>query len=141
MARGRFHGDRWWKVMRLKEQCQHYLKRSLRNRCGVAYRHLRRALIHQTKGRRLKVYATNILRNQRLEAACDEHEIGHRRFKRGLNKSGVTLNQHMLNILSMYEPRTFERLVELAERTEIETVRGVHEPLPERRFSANKINI
>ncbi|XP_004226039.2 large ribosomal subunit protein bL20m-like [Ciona intestinalis] len=127
--------DKWWRVQRLKEQAKHYFHRSMRNRYGLASTQIRRSLMFQTKARVLMPYVRNKLRDDRLNAACEEHNARAIETKIALRTAKVALNKHMLTILAMYEPRTFKSLVELAQRTRIEQFNSGHMQLPDRCFT------
>ena len=127
--------DRWWKNQRLKEQARHYWYHSMRTRVALSYIHLRRSYLYQTMSRMVKPYIRNKLRNLRLNSASKEFDMSGVRLKSGLRSSGVRLTTHSLTTLSIYEPKTFERLVELAQRVEIEKSRARHLKLPERCFT------
>jgi len=127
--------DRWWKVLRLKDQARHFKRRVFRNRIGLSMNMLRRAHVFQTKSRLLKPWAMNKIRTTRLSAACEEYGVRTPWLHEGLHKSGVQLNKQMLVILSIYEPRTFEQLIELSQRSQIEKLRARYEVLPERSFT------
>jgi len=135
MYRTRPKRDRWWKIQRLKEQARHYWYRSLRARVGLSMIYLRRSYLYQTMSRMVKPYIRRKLRNCRLDAASKELDLPGIRLKSGLRSSGVKVNTHMLTILSMYEPRTFRSLTELAQRAEIEKSHARHVQLPERCFT------
>jgi len=126
--------DKWWKIRRLKQQCMHFRKVYMRNRVKACFIFLRRGYVHQTKGRLLKAYAANKLRHQRLEGACQEYEIPRHVLQSGLISCGVKLNSQMLVILSIYEPSTFAKLIELSQRAGIEKIYRQMQPLPERTF-------
>merc|ERR1712179_435311 len=112
--------DRWWKIMRLKEQARHFKRRVFRNRIGMSMNMVRRAHVFQTKSRLLRPWAMNKIRTQRLSAACEEYGVKTAWMQQGLANSGVKLNKQMLIIMSIYEPRTFEQLIELSQRAQIE---------------------
>ena len=124
--------DRWWKIQRMKEQARHFWYRSVTGRVGLCNTHLRRAYVQQTQARIVRPYIRNKLRSCRLEAACRELDSTYSRLRIGLRVSNVSLRTNTLSLLSMYEPRTFERLVEVAERAKIEQLRAKHIELPER---------
>jgi len=127
--------DRWWKILRLKEQARHFKRRAFRSRILMSTNMLRRAHIFQTKSRILKPWAMNKIRTTRIDAACNEHGVKRQWLQEGLNISGVRLNKHMLITLSIYEPRTFEQLIELSSRSKIEQLRARYEVLPDRCFT------
>ena len=135
MYRTRPKRDRWWRIQRLKEQARHYWYRSMRARVGLSMIFLRRSYIYQTMSRKVKPYVRHKLRVCRLDSASKELDISGIRLKSGLSSSGVKLSTHMLTILSMYEPRTFQSLTELAQRAEIEKSHAHHMKLPERCFT------
>lgn len=128
--------SRWYKHEKLKEQAKHFRLRALRVRVGRVTERLRRSLVNQYYSRQIGPYFRNQLRNERLDAACSEHGVKPHLFKQGLGASDVKLSNAMLSILAIYEPRTFERLVELSQRANIESFHGIHGKLPERRLTA-----
>lgn len=50
----------------------------------------------------------------RISAACTENQISYSRFMNGLKKAEVILNRKSLSELAIQNPKSFERLVELA---------------------------
>ncbi|CAK8677219.1 unnamed protein product [Clavelina lepadiformis] len=130
--------DRWWKIQRLKEQGRHFWFQSLRARVGLSRIFIRRALVNQTKARLARPYMRNKFRSERLESAVKEYGVKPNQFRVDLHSAGVKLNKNMLNVLSIYEPRTFERITELAQRSQIEKIYKNHVELPKRSFTSAK---
>lgn len=135
MYRVRPKADRWWKVQKMKEDARHFWFRSIRARYGLAKIHVRRSYIYQTQARVVRPFIRNKLRQCRLDASCKELDITRPILRQGLKLSGVKLNSEMLIKLAMYEPRTFERLVELAQRSQIEKIYAQNIKLPDRCFT------
>ena len=135
MYRTRPKADRWWKTQYLKEQARHFWYRTVRSRAGLAKIHIRRAYIFQTQARLVKPFIRSKLRSCRLDAACKELDTRRHLLKQGLKMSGVKLNNHMLTVLATYEPRSFERLIELSQRSQIENLYAQNIKLPDRCFT------
>lgn len=128
--------SRWYKHQKLKEQAKHFWLEALRNRTGKVKELLRRALVNQAFARKNKYVIGNRLKFERLAAACSEHNINTKEFRLGLTRCKINLNTTMLINLAIYEPRTFERMVELSERARIEAYYEMHQKLPERCLSS-----
>ncbi|KER24794.1 hypothetical protein T265_07623 [Opisthorchis viverrini] len=65
--------------------------------------------------------------NQRIAIASEQHGLpGRRILLEGLAQSNVALNKNMLQLLAIYEPRTFEALVNVAKQYHSEV--GVNLP-------------
>lgn len=52
----------------------------------------------------------------RITAACRMRGTRYSRFINGIQKAGVLLNRKMLSQIAIEDPRTFDRLVELADQ-------------------------
>lgn len=50
----------------------------------------------------------------RVTAACEEHNITLATFKEGLQRSNILLNSKILSELAVWEPRTFQSLINIA---------------------------
>lgn len=99
---------------------------------------LRRALVNQKNSRMQRGTVALKLRNERLTAACAEHDISQKELKGGLVSCGAILSNKMLTTLSIYEPRTFKSLVEVSQRAQIEGIWSSHVKLADRRLTVRK---
>ena len=75
---------------------------------------LLRAMAASFKGRKLKKRNYRGLFISRVSAACKSSGVSYNSFICGLKKKDVRINRKMLSQLAIFEPRAFERLVELA---------------------------
>lgn len=75
-----------------------------------------RAGAYAYRDRRQRKRLTRALWVTRLSAACKQHRITYSQFVHGLKKAGVGINRKMLSELAVYEPSTFDKLVELAKQ-------------------------
>jgi len=124
--------DGWWKKQEVLQQMKGNRSVTARNRYQIAVRYLTKGLLLQTRAKKLKKEIKSDLVTMRLSSALDEHKIPMSVFMNGLHNADVVLSRRMCVMLSLYEPRTFEQLVELAERTQIEMAWGQNIELPER---------
>lgn len=105
--------DEFWRKRKIFKLAAHYIGRR-RNCYSIAIRNVHRALVYATQGRRLKKMDITELREQRLEAATNEHGISFRTLKEGLGRCNVLLNRKVLADLSIWEPRSFKALTGIA---------------------------
>jgi len=75
---------------------------------------LMRAWAYAFKGRKLKKRDMRSLFITRIKAAAVSHGMAYNRLMHGLKKADICLNRKMLSQLSIYEPKAFTKLVELA---------------------------
>ena len=103
-----------------------------RNCYSIAIRYVHRALVYATKGRKLRkmdiadvslrvpssasfINSTTLqLRDGRITAACEQHDISFRTFKEGLLRSKVMLDRNVLADLACWEPYSFKALTQVA---------------------------
>lgn len=130
--------SRFYKHQKLKEQAKHFWLRCCRVRTGLMKDMLRRALVNQHKSRKQRGTVALKLRNDRLDAACAEHDINQKELKAGLISCRTILSNKMLTTMSIYEPLTFKSLVEVSQRAQIERNWAKHVKLPDRRLTVNK---
>lgn len=105
--------ERYWKRQQFKRFAQ--AMRGRKNRCyGIGIRYVQKQMIHATRGREIKHKQLNQLFGHRIAAAAAEHGMKHRAFVEGVKRSNIALNYQTLNYLAIYEPRTFQSLVEIA---------------------------
>jgi large subunit ribosomal protein L20 len=75
---------------------------------------LMRAMAYAFEGRKKKKRDFRALFITRVSAACKAHNFSYGRFMNGLKKSDIYLNRKMLSQLSVFEPKAFTELVNLA---------------------------
>ncbi|XP_029169700.1 39S ribosomal protein L20, mitochondrial [Nylanderia fulva] len=105
--------DEFWRKRKIFKLAAHYLGRR-RNCYSLAIRSVHRALVFATQGRRLKKIDIKELREQRLQAATNEHGINFFTLKEGLTRCNILLNRKVLADLSIWEPRSFKALTDIA---------------------------
>ncbi|KAL5013800.1 hypothetical protein ScPMuIL_008070 [Solemya velum] len=112
--------DKYWrKAMYFRLSWKFYGRK--RNCFGIAVRYARRALRYSSRARHqrrleTKQASTALLWNVRIQAACEEHKMDFHSFMSGLAESDIALNRKVLNDLAIYEPRTFQSLVEFVRK-------------------------
>jgi len=105
--------DEFWRKRKIFKLASHFIGRR-RNCYSLAIRNVHRAMVFATYGRRLKKEDIKELREQRLEAATNEHGINFVTFKEGLSRCNILLNRKVLADLSIWEPRSFKALTDIA---------------------------
>jgi len=75
---------------------------------------LMRAWAFAFKGRKLKKRDMRALFITRIKAGSTANGMPYNRFMYGLKEAKVNLNRKMLSQLSIFEPKAFSRLVEIA---------------------------
>ncbi|XP_072758081.1 large ribosomal subunit protein bL20m [Anoplolepis gracilipes] len=105
--------DEFWRKRKIFKLAAHYIGRR-RNCYSIAIRNVHRALIYATQGRKLKKIDIMELREQRIQAATQEHGINFRTLKEGLTRCNILLNRKVLADLSIWEPRSFKALTDIA---------------------------
>ncbi|XP_023167606.2 39S ribosomal protein L20, mitochondrial isoform X2 [Drosophila hydei] len=114
--------DEFWRKRRIFKLAAHYRSRT-RNVYTFAIRSVHRALAYATKGRKLKKLDMVQLWNTRLEAGCQQYGVALDTFKEGLARSDILLNKKTLSDLAIWEPRSFEALVNISrERAAVEGI-------------------
>ena len=75
---------------------------------------VRRAWVYAYKHRRLRKRDFRRLWIARINAASRQYGLSYSRFIAGLTRANVKLDRKMLSELAISEPRTFEKIVEIA---------------------------
>jgi large subunit ribosomal protein L20 len=75
---------------------------------------VRRSWVYAYKHRRLRKRDFRRLWITRINAASRQHGMSYSRFIAGLTRANVKLDRKMLSELAIHEPRTFEKIVEIA---------------------------
>jgi large subunit ribosomal protein L20 len=104
-----------------RTQARRKLLREARGYWGTRSRHKQQAKITTMRAGR-KAFIDRRLRRRdfralwitRITAACRQRGTRYSRFINGLQRSGVLLNRKMLSQLAIDDPKTFDRLVEMA---------------------------
>ncbi|KAM7535042.1 hypothetical protein Aperf_G00000103014 [Anoplocephala perfoliata] len=93
----------------------------------LARNHVTKALMHVKtvrETRRRQMYA---LWDARIDRACKDHGLPTSKYLyAGLSQANIAINKNMLHTLSLYEPRTFESLVDIAKQYHLDS--GCHLP-------------
>ena len=77
---------------------------------------LLRAMAFAYKGRKLKKRDMRALFITRISAACKQRGISYSKFVFGLKNANVLLNRKMLSQLAIFEPVSFDLLVDIAKK-------------------------
>ena len=77
---------------------------------------LMRAWAYAFKGRKLKKRDMRALFIIRIKAGAAQHGLSYNNFMHGLKIADVSLNRKMLSQLSIFEPKAFSKLAELAKQ-------------------------
>jgi large subunit ribosomal protein L20 len=75
---------------------------------------LLRALDYAFVGRKLKKRDFRKLFITRINAKCREYGVSYSIFMCGLKKSNVEINRKMLSQLAIFEPASFDKLIEIS---------------------------
>ncbi|XP_005175915.1 large ribosomal subunit protein bL20 [Musca domestica] len=119
--------DEFWRKRKIFKLAAHYRGRR-RNVYSITIRNVHRALVYATKGRKLKKLDMKELWDTRLQAGCEQYGISIDTFKDCLARNNILLNRKVLSDLAIWEPRSFEALVNLSrERAVVETLPGLNE--------------
>ncbi|XP_073844036.1 mitochondrial ribosomal protein L20 [Musca autumnalis] len=119
--------DEFWRKRKIFKLAAHYRGRR-RNVYSITIRNVHRALVYATKGRKLKKLDMKELWDTRLQAGCEQCGISVDTFKDCLARNNILLNRKVLSDLAIWEPRSFEALVNLSrERAVVETLPGLNE--------------
>ncbi|GAB1859706.1 39S ribosomal protein L20, mitochondrial [Camponotus japonicus] len=105
--------DEFWRKRKIFKLAAHYIGRR-RNCYSITIRNVQRAMVYATKGRQEKKVDIKELWEQRLEAATTQHGINFATFKEGLARCNILLNRKVLADLSIWEPRSFKALTDIA---------------------------
>lgn len=79
-----------------------------------AHETLMRAWAYAFKGRKMRKRDMRALFITRIKAGSVQNGLPYNQFMHGLKKAQVTLNRKMLSQLSIFEPKAFTQLVQLA---------------------------
>lgn len=105
--------DEFWRKRKIFKLAAHYIGRR-RNCYSITIRNVHRAMVYATQGRQKKKEDIKELREQRLQAATTQHGINFATLKEGLARCNILLNRKMLADLSIWEPRSFKALTDIA---------------------------
>lgn len=105
--------DEFWRKRKIFKLAAHYVGRR-RNCYSLTIRNVHRALVYSTQARRLKKEDMKELREERIEAAVEQHGINFQTLKEGLARCSILLNRKSLADLAIWEPRSFKTLTEIA---------------------------
>ena len=106
-----------------RTQARRRLLRQARGYWGTKHRHKQQAKIQIMRALR-KAFIDRRLRRRdfrslwitRITAACRMRGTRYSRFINGLQRSGILLNRKMLSEIAIADPKTFDSLVEMAEK-------------------------
>jgi len=79
-----------------------------------------KALMKSSFARRLKKVNFKNMWEARIDAASTEHGVPREKFLEGLARCHIQLDRKVLSDLAVYEPRTFQSLVEIS-KAKLET--------------------
>lgn len=112
-----------------RTQARRKLLRAARGYWGTKSRHKQQAKIQLMRAgrkafidRRLRRREFRALWITRITAACRMRGTRYSRFINGLQRSGVLLNRKMLSQIAIDDPKTFDKLVEMASANTLATV-------------------
>ncbi|XP_034952534.1 39S ribosomal protein L20, mitochondrial [Chelonus insularis] len=105
--------DEFWRKRKVFQMVAH-LKRRRRNCYSSAIKGFHRSLKFATRGRKLKRTQLKELWNQRLDAACSQHNIDPLVLREGLTRSDILLDRKTLVTLAIWEPRSFQSIATIA---------------------------
>nr|CAG4635163.1 EOG090X0H9C [Alona affinis] len=105
--------DNFWRKRRVFKMTAHYFGRR-RNCYSIAIRNCHRALVYSTKARQIKKADIKELWEQRISAGCSELGSSYQVLARGLARCCIALDRRTLANLSIWEPRTFKSLIQIA---------------------------
>jgi large subunit ribosomal protein L20 len=75
-----------------------------------------RAMEFAFKSRKFRKRDFRALFITRINAACSAFGVPYNLFMNGLKKSNIQLNRKMLSQLAIFEPKAFEKLVEISKK-------------------------
>ncbi|KAH0946811.1 hypothetical protein HN011_003037 [Eciton burchellii] len=105
--------DEFWRKRQIFKLAAHFVGRR-RNCYSLAIRGVHRALAFSTIGRQLKKLDMKELREQRIDAATNEHGFNFQTLKETLIRCNIFLNRKVLADLSIWEPRSFKAITDIA---------------------------
>lgn len=79
---------------------------------------LLRAMAFAFVGRKLKKRDTRSLFITRIKAGARQHDLSYSRFIHGLKLASVDLNRKMLSQLAIFEPKGFEKIVNVSKQAQ-----------------------
>lgn len=79
---------------------------------------LLRAMAFAFVGRKLKKRDTRSLFITRIKAGARQHDLSYSRLIHGLKVAKVDLNRKMLSQLAIFEPKGFEKIVDVAKQAQ-----------------------
>jgi large subunit ribosomal protein L20 len=104
-----------------RTQARRRILRSARGYWGTKSRHKQQAKVALTRAgqfayrdRRARRREFRRLWITRITAACRMRGTRYSQFMHGIQKAGVLLNRKMLSEIAIHEPKTFDRLVDMA---------------------------
>lgn len=109
------HPDRTNKKNFIFRMTWHFYGRR-RNCYTIAIRAAQKMLQRASKNRHQKKINMKALWVQRITAALQEHQFEYTPFMSVLSEADVQLNRKVLHDICIYEPRTFQSLVEFAKQ-------------------------
>ena len=92
----------------------HYGRR--RNTIRTAKQSMEKAQQYAYRDRKQKKRTFRQLWITRLSAALRARGVSYNRFIPALNDAGITLNRKMLSEIAIHDPKTFDKLVEIAQK-------------------------
>ncbi|XP_065336427.1 large ribosomal subunit protein bL20m [Cloeon dipterum] len=128
--------DKFWRRRKFFKMTAHFVGRK-RNCYRIAIKYVHRAMVFATKDRKLKKETVRDLWETRLEGACMEHNFTSKLLLDSLSRQNVLLNRKSLSNLAIWEPRTFQSLMNIAWVTAAqERIRGADQlgPAPKNVF-------
>ncbi|XP_060580535.1 large ribosomal subunit protein bL20-like [Ruditapes philippinarum] len=92
----------------------------IRNVYNFGVRRMHKAWKYSTRDHAIKEETMDRLYETRIEAACLEHGMDKKYFLTSIAEFDINLNRETLANLSIYEPRTFQTLVEFVKMRSLE---------------------
>lgn len=105
--------DEFWRKRQIFKLAAHFYGRR-RNCYRLAIRAVQRSLLYVTRARKLKKEDMKELWESRLHGASHEHGISLETLFEGLSRCNILLDRRSLANLSVWEPRTFKCLSDVA---------------------------
>ncbi|XP_033113634.1 39S ribosomal protein L20, mitochondrial-like [Anneissia japonica] len=113
--------DKFWRKKFIFDQSTHFYGRR-RNCYRVAVRAVQRAWQFSFRSRKVKKRSIRELWNMRISAAAREHGMRYSSFMANISRCNIRIDRKMLSNLAIFEPRSFQSLVELAKEKQEETL-------------------
>jgi len=105
--------NKFWKQQMMKRFSYRFWGRA-RNCMALNIAPTRKSLMKSLWARHSKKILFRTLWTDRIHAACGEHGIEGTLFLEGLARSHISLDRKVLSDLAIYEPRTFQSLVDIS---------------------------